>query len=83
MFNLSEMIFIAILALIVIGPRQLPEVARNLGRMMNEFRRASEAVFAELKKPQAESKNLMKDLAKNLTETPAPTATKNKDESKS
>lgn len=43
MFNLgfSEMILIAVIALLVIGPKQLPEVARALGRMINEFKRAT------------------------------------------
>ena len=43
MFNLgfSEIIMIAAIALIVIGPKQLPEVARAIGRMINEFKRAT------------------------------------------
>lgn len=43
MFNLgmSELILIAILALIFIGPKQLPEMAKALGRMMSEFKKAS------------------------------------------
>ena len=43
MFNLgmSELILIAVLALIFIGPKQLPEVAKAVGRLMNEFKKAS------------------------------------------
>ena len=37
----GEMIFLAILALILFGPRRLPEIARQAGRFMAEFRRAS------------------------------------------
>lgn len=36
----SHLLIIAIVALIVIGPRRLPEVARALGRAMHEFREA-------------------------------------------
>ncbi|MGZ3742903.1 MAG: Sec-independent protein translocase subunit TatA/TatB [Pseudobdellovibrionaceae bacterium] len=46
--SLSEIIFLAILALIVIGPKQLPEVARTLGRFLNELRRASNSMKNEL-----------------------------------
>lgn len=35
------MIFLFFLALILFGPKKLPEIGRQIGRMMNEFRRAS------------------------------------------
>ncbi|NQY99201.1 MAG: twin-arginine translocase TatA/TatE family subunit [Bdellovibrionales bacterium] len=43
MFNmgLQEMIVLGAIALLVIGPKQLPEVARVVGRMLNEFKRAT------------------------------------------
>lgn len=37
--GLSELALIAVLALIFIGPKQLPEIARAVGRFLNEFRR--------------------------------------------
>ena len=37
----GEIIFIMLLALILFGPRKLPEIARQMGRFMAEFRRAS------------------------------------------
>ena len=36
-----EMIFIVVLALLLFGPRRLPEMARTWGKFMAEFRRAS------------------------------------------
>jgi sec-independent protein translocase protein TatB len=33
--------FILVLALLVFGPRKLPEIGRTLGRAMGEFRRAT------------------------------------------
>lgn len=36
-----EIVFILLLALLIFGPRKLPEVGRSLGRMMGELRRAS------------------------------------------
>jgi len=40
-----EMIFIFILALVLFGPKKLPELGRTIGKALTEFRRAS----AELK----------------------------------
>jgi Tat protein translocase TatB subunit len=37
----GEIIFIMLLALILFGPRKLPELARQMGKFMAEFRRAS------------------------------------------
>jgi sec-independent protein translocase protein TatB len=37
----SEMVFLFILALLIFGPKRLPEIGRQIGRLMNEFRRAS------------------------------------------
>lgn len=36
-----ELILIFVVALIVFGPRKLPEIGKSLGKMMGEFRRAS------------------------------------------
>ncbi len=35
--GLSEIIVIAVVALLVIGPRRLPEVARGLGEALRSF----------------------------------------------
>lgn len=40
-FGLGELILIFMIALIVFGPRKLPELAQALGRAINEFKRAS------------------------------------------
>jgi sec-independent protein translocase protein TatB len=39
--SFSETIFLFFLALIVFGPKKLPEIARQIGKALNEFRRAS------------------------------------------
>lgn len=38
----SELLLIGLIALIVFGPRKLPELARMLGKAMNEFRRSTD-----------------------------------------
>ena len=40
--GMTEMLLILAIALIVIGPKRLPEVARALGRGLAEFKRASD-----------------------------------------
>lgn len=39
--GMPEMLFIFLLALIVFGPKRLPELARKLGTIMAEFKRAT------------------------------------------
>jgi TatA/E family protein of Tat protein translocase len=41
MFSFGEMTFLFVLALLVFGPKKLPEIARQIGKAMNEFKRAS------------------------------------------
>lgn len=39
--GMSEMLFIFLLALIIFGPKKLPQVGREIGKVLNEFKRAS------------------------------------------
>jgi len=39
--SLPDTVFIFVLALIIFGPKKLPEIGRQLGRLVGEFRRAS------------------------------------------
>ncbi|MDD5285114.1 MAG: TatA/E family twin arginine-targeting protein translocase [Desulfuromonadaceae bacterium] len=40
--GMPEMIIILVIALIVIGPQKLPELAKSLGKGLAEFKKASE-----------------------------------------
>jgi sec-independent protein translocase protein TatA len=60
--GMPEMIVILVIALIVIGPQKLPEIARSLGKGLAEFKRATndfrqnvedEAKIVEEKEPAA------------------------------
>lgn len=48
-FSFGEILFLAVLALIVIGPKQLPEVARNIARFLNELKRTTNTFTNEIK----------------------------------
>lgn len=45
--SLSEVVVIAVVALLALGPERLPSVARSLGRMLAELRRAMDEVKYE------------------------------------
>jgi Tat protein translocase TatB subunit len=45
--GMPELVVILVVALIVLGPKRLPEVARSIGRAVGEFRRQSSDVMDE------------------------------------
>jgi sec-independent protein translocase protein TatA len=49
-FNIgpTEMLVILLLALIVFGPKRLPEIGRTVGKGLREFRRASQDIRDEI-----------------------------------
>ena len=46
--GLPEMIFIFVIALIIFGPKKMPEIGRQIGRALNEFKRASNEFKAQI-----------------------------------
>lgn len=52
--GMPELILILALALIVLGPRRLPEIARALGKGMAEFRRATDEIKEEFRRVEQE-----------------------------
>src|SRR5437899_411793 len=44
----SEMVFIFLIALIIFGPKKLPEIGRQIGKALNEFKRASNEFKAQI-----------------------------------
>jgi len=62
----GELIFIMLLALILFGPRKLPELARTWGKFMAEFKKASNEfqgqIQDEIRKMELEEVNPVKHL---------------------
>ncbi len=46
--GMPELLLILAVALIVLGPKKLPEIARSLGRGLAEFRRTTDDVKREM-----------------------------------
>lgn len=65
MFGLgfAEVLLIAVLALIFIGPKQLPEVARVIARLLNEWKRVTSEFTASFS-------DLRSDLQKRIEDDP-------------
>lgn len=69
-FNIGfpEMLIILVIALIIFGPRKLPEIGGAVGKAMREFRRASSELTDELTREVAVEKE------REGRKTPAPEA---------
>ena len=46
--GMPELVIILVIALIIFGPRKLPELGRSLGRSIGEFKRASNELKSTL-----------------------------------
>jgi sec-independent protein translocase protein TatA len=46
--GMPEMVIILVIALIIFGPRKLPELGRSLGKSINEFKKASNELRSTL-----------------------------------
>jgi Tat protein translocase TatB subunit len=47
--GMPELIVIVVVALLVVGPKKLPDLAKSLGRGLQEFKKASEGVTESIK----------------------------------
>jgi sec-independent protein translocase protein TatB len=65
MFNLSgsEMVFLLLIALIVLGPEKLPEAVRKFGKAYSEFKKMSTGFQSELKSALDEPLREMRETA--------------------
>jgi sec-independent protein translocase protein TatB len=65
MFNLSgsEIVFLLLIALIVLGPEKLPEAVRKFGKMYAEFKKMSTGFQSELRTALDEPMREMRETA--------------------
>jgi len=47
--GMPELIVIAVIALLVVGPKKLPDLAKSLGKGFQEFKKATEGVTEGIK----------------------------------
>ena len=47
--GIGELIFLVILALIIFGPKRIPEVARTIGRFLQQVRKATSGIEGEVR----------------------------------
>ena len=69
----SEMIFIFFLALLIFGPKKLPEIGRQIGEAMTQFKRASNEFKAQL---EDEIRNMEAEEKRKSLPPPEPPETK-------
>jgi Tat protein translocase TatB subunit len=72
--GMTELIVIFAIALIVLGPKRLPELARSLGRGIAEFRRASNDLRREFMDATDEARIAPPQLADAAQAPPPPAA---------
>ena len=77
--GVPELLLLMAIALIVIGPKKLPDLAKSMGRAMREFKKAtgdlkeSLAVDTDFKEVKESFDDLKGDLKRSLDEDPKPT----------
>lgn len=72
--GLPEMALIMMVALLVFGPKKLPEIGRSLGKALKGFQDASKEFEDEFKKEAARIEKTVAEPIKATLEKPAPKA---------
>jgi sec-independent protein translocase protein TatA len=66
--GLPELIVIMVVALLVVGPSKLPELARSLGKTFQEFRRMADEVKESFEEETADMKDPSEEHTENTNE---------------
>jgi TatA/E family protein of Tat protein translocase len=73
--GMPELIIIFVIALIIFGPRKLPELGRSLGKSLAEFKRASNELKSTLEEEiRMEEQRSKVEPTPKPAETPSPTS---------
>ena len=65
----SELIIILIIALLILGPKEIPKVARTLGRGMRELQRAKDELKKNIEFEDDSISEIKSDLTEMINET--------------
>lgn len=72
--GMPELIIILVIALIIFGPRKLPELGKSLGKSLNEFKKASQdlqnTLESEIKIEEQKETQAKEKAAESKFETP-------------
>lgn len=71
--GITEMIFLFVLGLLLFGPKKLPEIGRQLGKALAEFKRASNEFQSQLN-DEVRKLELEETVKQAVAEPPAGTA---------
>jgi Tat protein translocase TatB subunit len=79
-----ELLIILAIALLIFGPKKLPEVSKSIGRAVREFRRASDEIRGKIEQEiqASEFKDIKDELKKDLTQDITKEVTEEKEEKK-
>jgi Tat protein translocase TatB subunit len=87
--GMQELIIIAIIALIIVGPKKLPDLAKSLGKGFSEFKKATDGITDDIKETLKEDEKQdddgLKDsllLKKTVEEETEPNSTNNEESKK-
>lgn len=80
----QELIIIAIVALLIVGPKKLPDLAKTLGKGFRDFKNATEGVTEDLKEtlkedPKPAKEDGLKDSLLSGKSEPEPTKSETAD----
>lgn len=75
--GMGELLIIFILALLFIGPKKLPELAKSLGKGIREFQRAKDEILSP--NPTQTAENQIQQATTDSVATQSPAQTEEKD----
>src|SRR5437868_15033945 len=70
-FGVSEIVFIFFLALIIFGPKKLPEIGKTLGKGMREFKKATDDLKSNWEDHLRDAESPLNDLKQTIHDVKA------------